>query len=305
MSNNIKQISFGHWLSAARLRTLPLAIAAIGMGNILHWESPEFSPAIMLMAMLTTVFLQVLSNLANDLGDSRHGADNSERKGPARMVQSGIIDQKSMKKAVFLLMAASLLSGLLLLWMAFHDQPAAALPLFIAGLASMAAAWFYTNGTKPYGYIALGDASVLFFFGFLAVQGSVWLQQKAFFLMDLLPAAALGCWSTAVLNLNNMRDIHSDARAGKRTIPMLLGRAGARWYQFVLVTGGAGCLLFYALFEKAAWMAGALPGVLLMAIRLPVVFREQEAEKLDSLLKPQAFGTFLAVAGMFLCRLIF
>lgn len=292
------------WISAARLRTLPLALASIGMGNLICLGHESFRSGVFFLALLTTVFLQVLSNFANDLGDSEHGADHSGRKGPSRTVQAGLISRSAMKRAVLLVAIFTLISGLVLLWYAFAGNWSEALPLFAAGLISIAAAWFYTNGKKPYGYLALGDLAVFLFFGLLAVLGMVWLQLQQFRAAFLLPAFASGFWSVAVLNLNNMRDLESDAAAGKRSIPMLLGLKGARIYQTFLVLGGLLCVFLFWWPENKVVLSGILPGVFLMLRTLPVVWKETDSAKLDRLLKPQALGTFLCVAGMYLAWLL-
>jgi len=305
MNHNIRYPGIKAWLEAARLRTLPLAAAAVGMGNLLHFGKPGFRMVILFLSILTTVFLQVLSNFANDLGDSENGADNEARKGPERMVQSGAISRESMRIAVMLFAFLSLLSGVFLLWFAFRQNLYGAIPLFAAGLFSIAAAWFYTNGSRPYGYSAMGDPAVFLFFGLLAVLGTAWLQVQEFNWQFLFPAFALGCWSTAVLNLNNMRDIASDALAGKRTIPMIFGKTGSRVYHTGLVAGGAICLVLFGLKQNAIWIAGAIPGFFVMLRTLPVVLTKSDENSLDGLLKPQAIGTFLAVLGMALVRIFF
>ncbi len=293
------------WISAVRLRTLPLALAAIGMGNLLHFGEFGFRWEILVFGMITTTFLQVMSNLANDLGDSIHGADSGHRKGPKRAVQSGAISREEMRTAVGILALASLASGICLLWMAFRDDWHAAIPLFVTGLICIAAAYFYTNGKKPYGYRALGDLAVFVFFGLVAVLGASWLQAKEFSVLEILPAAALGFWSTAVMNLNNMRDVESDSLAGKRTLPIILGPVNARIYHFALVLGGILLLLVFALFKNAVWVLGAFPGCLLMLKTLPQVLKNKDYVSLDLLLKPQALGTFFAVIGMALFKLFF
>lgn len=300
IDNNIKQSEIKNWISAARLRTLPLALASIGMGNLICLGHEAFRPWVCFLALLTTIFLQVLSNFANDLGDSDHGADHASRKGPSRAVQAGLISRMSMKKAVLLMTLFSLISGILLLWLAFEGNWIKSIPLFAAGLLSIAAAWFYTNGKKPYGYLALGDVAVFLFFGMLAVLGMAWLQLQEFRPAFLLPACASGCWSVAVMNLNNMRDLESDAAAGKRSVPMLLGVKGARIYHTILVLGGILCVLIFWWSAGKLLLSGAIPGVLLMLRTLPVVWQENAPSKLDNLLKPQALGTFLSVAGMYI-----
>jgi 1,4-dihydroxy-2-naphthoate octaprenyltransferase len=292
------------WVAAARIRTLPLALAVIGLGNYLHAGSEEFSFTVCLLGLLTATLLQVLSNFANDLGDSLHGADHTGRKGPVRMVQQGLISRDEMKNAVILMAVLSLISGTTVLWIAFAGHWIESLPLFFAGLLAIAAAWFYTNGLKPYGYLALGDPAVFIFFGLLAVLGSAWLQVQQFSPFYLLPAFCAGFWSTAVMNLNNMRDTESDSLAGKKTIPMLIGKNGARFYQTFLVLGGGICLLIYAWQMRDEAMLGAIPGFLLMLTTLKPVWTLSKAEKLDGLLKPQALGTFAAVSGMYVTRII-
>jgi len=305
MTNNIKHSLYESFISAARLRTLPLAIAVIGLGNFLHLSHPDFRPAVFLLSMVTTVFLQVLSNFANDLGDSQHGADHSARQGPARMVQLGEISREAMRNAVLVMVFLSLFSGIFLLQISFRGNWWQAVPLFVAGLIAIAGAWFYTNGRKPYGYLALGDIAVFLFFGLLAVLGSAWLQVQVFQSAFLFPAASAGFWSMAVMNLNNIRDIASDKAAGKTTIPILIGHRKARYYQLILVAGGAVFLIVFGMLEKNPAVAGALPGFLLMVKTLPVLFTHEEPVHIDRLLKPQALGTFLAVAGMFLIAWLF
>ena len=305
MTNNIKHGLYESWISAARLRTLPLAIAVTGLGNFLHLRHPDFRPAVFLLSMVTTVFLQVLSNFANDLGDSHHGADHSARQGPARMVQLGEISREAMRNAVLIMVFLSLFSGIFLLQISFKGNWWKAVPLFAAGLIAIAGAWFYTNGRKPYGYLALGDIAVFLFFGLLAVLGSAWLQVQVFQPAFLFPAASAGFWSMAVMNLNNIRDIASDKAAGKTTIPILIGQRKARYYQLILVAGGAVFLIIFGMLEKNPAVAGALPGFLLMVKTLPVLFTHEKPNKIDRLLKPQALGTFLAVAGMFLITWLF
>lgn len=305
MSHNTSRRKISAWISAARLRTLPLAMAGAGMGNLIHLGKTGFSGTIMVLTALTSIFLQVLSNFANDLGDSEHGADNAERKGPSRMVQSGLISKAGMKVAVYVMAFISLASGMLLLWIAFQNNPMGGIPLLIAGIIAIAAAWFYTNGTKPYGYLALGDLAVFIFFGLLAVLGSAWLQLQEFHAAYLLPACSMGFWSTAVLNLNNMRDVNSDEKAGKKTIPLLLGPSASAVYQVFLVAAGGICLLCFGFFQSALWILGALPGFVLMLRTLSVVISKPGLHELDAQLKPQAIGTFLAVLGMLLLRLFF
>ena len=286
------------WLKAARLRTLPLALAATGMGNLLVISQSGFKPWIAVLSILTTLFLQVLSNFSNDYGDSIHGADHAGRKGPSRMVQSGKLSRETMKTAIVAMAVLCLASGLGLLWLSFQDDWSRLLPLLALGLLAIAAAYFYTNGKVPYGYRAMGDISVFLFFGCTAVLATAYLHTGKLESEGILPAISLGFWSTAVLNLNNMRDMPSDEAAGKQTIPLKLGLENARWYQTFLVFGGMLALLVFAMLEKQFYLVGAIPGCLLMLKAWLGTLKTKDHALLDAYLKPQALGTFLVVLGM-------
>jgi 1,4-dihydroxy-2-naphthoate octaprenyltransferase len=226
------------WLRAFRLRTLPLALACIGMGAFLAASAQAFRMDIFVLCIVTTVFLQILSNLANDYGDSVHGADNIHRKGPARAVQSGAISPVQMRNALLLFIVLCLASGITLLIVAFGRDWNALLFFFLLGIASIIAAVAYTVGKRPYGYIGLGDVSVLIFFGLVGVLGSAYLFTKQVSGVDILPALSCGLFSMAVLNINNIRDIESDRQAGKYSIPVRIGRKNAIRYHWFLLSAG-------------------------------------------------------------------
>ena len=203
------------WLHAFRLRTLPLSLSCIGMAGFLAAAAGKFDLVLFLLCCITTIFLQVLSNLANDYGDSIHGADHAERKGPTRAVQSGAISLSQMRNAVILFSLLSLVSGVMLLLLSFGTDWLAIFFFFGLGLLSILAAIGYTVGKKPYGYIGLGDISVLIFFGLVGVMGSFYLFTHQISWLEVLPALSCGLFSIAVLNVNNIRDIDSDRMAGK------------------------------------------------------------------------------------------
>lgn len=279
------------------------------MGNIISWQEGKSKAIIAILSVLTAILLQVLSNLANDYGDSIHGADHQQRKGPSRAVQSGKISAKSMWFGIMATGLLSLLSGICLLWFSFSGNWVKALPLFIAGVLAIGAAYFYTNGKKPYGYQALGDISVFVFFGFLAVLGSYYIQNPGLdsgqVFMLMFPATAIGFWSVAVLNLNNMRDMESDSLAGKQTIPLIIGTQSAKWYQTFLVLGGGLAMVAFAFFRREWTWLGFLPGFLVMVSALIGTWKAQESFSLDSFLKPQALGTFLAFLGCLVALVLF
>ena len=283
------------WISAFRPRTLPLALASILTGGFLAAAAGQFKGAVVGLAALTTILLQILSNLANDYGDSQNGADSVHREGPQRAVQSGAITPAQMKSAMLLFGGLSLLSGLALLWVALG---AAGIGLFLGffalGLAAIWAAVNYTAGSKPYGYAGLGDISVFLFFGIVGVCGTYFLQTQTLPLTVLLPAAALGCFATAVLNVNNIRDIKSDVLAGKITIPVRLGPAHARRYHWLLLLFGLGAAtVFVALTYHSPWQwlyALAAPLFLFNATQ---VWQRQESMQIDPLLKQMALSTLV------------
>jgi len=282
-----------HWLRAFRLRTLPLALASIAMGGFLAYKANAFRWDIFLLCILTTVFLQILSNLANDYGDAVHGADHVDRKGPARAVQSGLIKPARMRRAIRLFAFLSLTSGLLLLWVAFGFQWRAVLFFLALGLLSIGAAVTYTIGRKPYGYLGLGDLSVFVFFGLVGVMGSYYLFTKSVSAYEVLPALSMGLLSVAVLNVNNIRDIESDRVAGKYSIPVRLGRRRAIVYHWILLSFA---ILFACLYTVFKFQT---PLQLIFILALPLFFRNGMAitrkppELLDPYLKQMALATLL------------
>ncbi len=223
------------WIQAARLRTLPLSISGIIMGSGLAFSKSFFDLSLFLGAILTTILFQVVSNFANDLGDAQKGTD-AERQGEARMVESGKISKRAMQLGIIIMSLLSFLSAIGLLVLAFLPDYPQYFWLFIAlAILSILAALLYTLGKKPYGYYALGDLFVFLFFGLLAVLGTEFLFTKNFDVWSLLPASAMGCFSVAVLNLNNMRDRENDKKNGKRTLAVILGRKKAKIYELVLL----------------------------------------------------------------------
>ena len=284
------------WIKAARLRTLPLALSCIAMGGFLAAVYDRFSWAVMILSLLTTIFLQVLSNLANDYGDSVSGVDSKSRQGPDRAVQSGLISLAQMKKAVILFACISLVSGLSLILVAFQDSWWQALVLLVIGLAAIYAAITYTAGSSPYGYIGLGDISVFLFFGLVGVMGSFFLH-TGFLLTEIaLPAASCGLFAVAVLNVNNIRDIESDKVAGKRSIPVRLGREKAVIYHWFLLLAGFTCTMIYVLMTFESYLQfGFILAAPLLIVNAKAVYSKKKAMELDPYLKQMALTTMLFV----------
>ncbi|WP_157865618.1 1,4-dihydroxy-2-naphthoate polyprenyltransferase [[Enterobacter] lignolyticus] len=241
------------WLESLRPKTLPLAFAAIVVGTALAWWQGHFDPLVALLALITAGLLQILSNLANDYGDAVKGSDKPDRIGPLRGMQKGAITQAQMKRALVVTVALICLSGLSLLaasWQNVGDF----IGFLVLGGLSIIAAITYTVGTRPYGYIGLGDISVLIFFGWLSVMGSWYLQAHNIVPAMFLPATACGLLATAVLNINNLRDINSDRENGKNTLAVRLGPVNARRYHACLLMGSLLCLaLFNLLTLHSLW----------------------------------------------------
>ncbi|HEX8529412.1 MAG TPA: 1,4-dihydroxy-2-naphthoate polyprenyltransferase [Cytophagales bacterium] len=294
------------WISAARPRTLPLALASIGMGSFLAAGVQAFSLRVFLLCAFTTIFLQVLSNLANDYGDSVHGADSQERQGPQRAVQSGVISARQMRTAMIVFALLSLGTGIWLLYEALKDASARTIGLFFGlGLCAIAAAVTYTAGKRPYGYAGLGDASVLLFFGLLGVLGTYYLHVKSISPLLVLPALSCGFFATAVLNVNNIRDIESDRKAGKKSIPVRLGREAAVRYHWLLLGAGLGCAVAYvALTYASPWQLLFLVTLPLLGRNALAVKRNRTAASLDPYLKQMALTTLLFVLTFGLGQLI-
>ncbi len=242
------------WVLAARPRTLPLAVSGILMGNFLAAHQGLFKPLIGGLALLTAVLLQVLSNFANDYGDSIHGADNEARYGPERVVMSGAISFAGMKQGVITAGLAALLSGIATLYVAIDviGWPAALL-LLALGIASIIAAYEYTASENPYGYQGYGDISVFLFFGLLSVGGGYTLQVGQLDLWTLLPAFSIGLFSAGVLNINNLRDYHSDSASDKKTMPVRMGLYQAKVYHLWLLSLGVGFSILYGLYAYDVW----------------------------------------------------
>ncbi len=293
------------WISAFRLRTLPLALSSILMGNFLAAWQGAFDWAICILTILTTIFLQILSNLANDYGDSIHGADSADRQGPKRAVQSGEISSGQMKNAMYLFVVLCFASGLSLLFLAFPNQWMWVMIFLGMGMASIYAAITYTAGKNPYGYEGLGDLSVFIFFGLVGVVGSNFLQTKDFGWDLILPAISCGLLATGVLNVNNIRDIESDRAAGKRSIPVRIGRkAAVKYHGLLLALPIIGAVSFSALNFQSYWQFLFLITAFLLIKHFNSVKTKLRASDLDPHLKQLALSTLLFVVlfglGLFL-----
>lgn len=292
-----------YWIKAARLRTLPLAFSCIITGAALAVQQDKFNLSIFLLALLTTLLLQILSNYANDYGDAVSGKDTN-RIGEQRMVASGKIAPKQMKKAVILFSVLSFLSGLTLIFLSFENY--LNILLFIGlGLAAIWAAIKYTAGKNPYGYSGYGDIFVFIFFGLVGVLGSVYLYTISFVWQNIFPAIAMGCLATAVLTLNNLRDVKNDAATGKRTSIVKMGFEQGKGYFAILIIVSMVSMIAFALlshFENRQYIF--LIAMILLSNIIKKVLNTNQAEQMDPFLKQTALATFFLSILFFVAMFI-
>ncbi|MFN5147667.1 MAG: 1,4-dihydroxy-2-naphthoate octaprenyltransferase [Flavobacteriia bacterium] len=291
------------WIKALRLRTLPLSLSGIVLGSGIAKFNGFWDWNIFVFAMIATILFQIVSNLANDLGDSMKGTDNEHRVGPMRSVQSGLISQKEMSIAVAVTSFLSFIAASALIFFGTKGLPFGML-WFYGGLAvsCILAAITYTVGKKAYGYNGLGDIMVFLFFGCVSVMGVYPLFAKSIDLLLILPASCIGLLSAAVLNLNNMRDRVNDAKSNKRTLVVLMGPNLAKLYHVILILCALACQTVYLLETKhEPALIGLLPWIALI-LHVRKVMRTTDPKNFDPELKKVALSTFgiavLTVVGL-------
>ncbi|QYJ67782.1 1,4-dihydroxy-2-naphthoate octaprenyltransferase [Flavobacterium litorale] len=283
------------WLSAARLRTLPLSVSGILVGSFYAFSQGMVNWWILSFALLTTLGLQVLSNFANDYGDGVKGTDNENRIGPQRAIQSGAITVAAMKKGIILTAILTLFTAITLIYLSFSKENFGySLLFFFLGLAAIIAAIKYTVGNSAYGYRGLGDLFVFLFFGLVSVLGCYFLFSKTLDYFIVLPAIAIGLLSVAVLNLNNMRDQVSDAISGKNTLVVKLGAEKAKVYHYLLLIIALFLVLVFAVLKKFQvqqylFLIAYIP----LLLHLKTVVNNKIPKALDPELKKVALSTFL------------
>jgi len=284
-----------HYIQAARLRTLPLSVSGIIVGTGIATFESKFNLLVFILATLTTIGFQVLSNFANDYGDGIKGTDD-DRVGELRLIAAGLITPKQMKNAMISTALLTLLCALVLIYVAFgSDNFIKSVVFFFLGIASIVAAIKYTVGKSAYGYSGLGDVFVFLFFGLLSVLGSYYLYTHELTKLSILmPAAAFGMLSTAVLNLNNMRDQIQDRKANKNTLVIKLGSQKAKFYHFSLIIGALLLLVIYKGIQTSMsyhdWLF--LIAFIPLFLNLKVVAQNIIFSELDKELKKVALSTF-------------
>jgi 1,4-dihydroxy-2-naphthoate octaprenyltransferase len=245
------------WLMAARIRTLPAAIAPVLVGTALAGFAHVFHPLRFIAALIGAIFIQVGTNLSNDYSDARRGADTEERLGPVRVTAGGLVPPRQVLRATYVSFGVAVLAGIYLI-------AVAGWALLLVGAASILAGVLYTGGPRPYGYEGLGEVFVFLFFGIVAVVGSYFVQIKHLHWEAFALAVPVGLLAAAILVVNNFRDIDTDRRAGKRTLAVRLGRDRTRVLYATIV---------YAAYLLApiTWLFGPLMAwVLLPWLTLPL-----------------------------------
>lgn len=285
-----------------RLRTLPLSLSGVILGVTLAADKTDVSPWTAALIFLTTVCLQILSNLSNELGDTLSGTDSADRQGPKYALGSGDMTIGDIKKLILMFIGLCVISGLAMIQVSFGSLfKTESICLEALGAAAIVGAMKYTLGKNPYGYRGLGDVFVFIFFGLVSVLGGYYVAARELpSLIMLLPASAIGCFSVGVLNVNNIRDMKTDA-VNRVTVAIKLGMKGARIYQTILVTlGWALILVFCAVYDFA-------PGHYIFIITIPLYIKHLQGvwtrseRALDPMLPILVISTFflsiLAGAG--------
>jgi 1,4-dihydroxy-2-naphthoate octaprenyltransferase len=263
------------WIRAARLRTLPAAVAPVLVGTALSATARDVRWGGFVAALLGAVFIQVGTNLSNDYSDARRGADADDRLGPVRVTAGGLVPPRQVLVATYVSFGLAVLCGVYLV--------ALAGPLLLAiGAASILAGVLYTGGPRPYGYEGLGEVFVFAFFGIVAVTGSYFVQAEQLPWEAFVLAVPVGLLASAILVVNNVRDLDSDRRAGKRTLAVRLGRVRARTLYGLMVYGAfATAPLPWVLGALSAWLLAPLVLLPLAVVLVRTVRRHADGPTLN------------------------
>lgn len=280
------------WIVSLRLRTLPLSASCIIMGSFLAAYKGNFDFVVLILALVTTLLLQILSNLSNEYGDMVKGTDSAGRVGPERSIQRGEITLPQMKNGILLTAIITSVTGTALV--IYATEVFYTLIFILAGIAAIIAAVKYTVGEKPYGYRAMGDLFVFIFFGPVGVTGTFFLH-SGFISADIfLPSMTSGLISVAVLNLNNMRDTENDLKHGKITLAILLGNKESRLYHLLIISVAiTASVIFAALNSFSAVKYIYLVTFIPLIMSLFKVLKYTDPSSLDPELKKTAVSNLL------------
>ena len=298
---------FSAAFASMRLRILPLSMGGVILGILLATADFKVNVWVAILIVVTTVFLQILSNLSNELGDVLHGTDTAERKGPQYGLNSGVLSIRQMKVLIGIFVAECIVCGTAMTLVSFGTLwELTPILVLLLGAGAIMGAMKYTLGRNPYGYRGLGDVYVFLFFGLVAVLGAYFVACHTLFWRLLLPGAAVGCFSVGVLNVNNIRDMETDA-ANRVTVAIRLGERKAKIYQTVLIVLGWIFMLAYCRLRMFSWwhylFVATLP---LFILHLRGVWK-RSGRKLDPMLPLLVMSTFLfcLLAGIGFCAHLF
>jgi 1,4-dihydroxy-2-naphthoate octaprenyltransferase len=279
------------WMTGARVRTLPLAVAPILLGSATASTIDRFDLLLSLLALSVALLLQIGVNYANDYSDGIRGTDN-ERVGPTRLTGSGLARPEAVKRAAFFSFGAAALSGLAIVFLTQQWW------LLAIGLVAIVAAWFYTGGKQPYGYYGLGELAVFVFFGLVATVGTNYIQTLLIDPLAVLLGATFGLYASAVLLVNNIRDIETDQKAGKRTLAVMLGHKPSKTLFLLLIWLPVAINLLLVLFYPAT-ILGLFNLLLLLPITLIIMESRRSGELITALKLTSLAGLgFAALVGL-------
>ena len=281
-----------YYIASMRLRTLPLSMSGVILGLMLAAADYQVRWDTIVLTLLTTAFLQILANVSNEYGDYKSGTDSSDRKGPAYSLTGGFLTENDFKVMIWIYIILCAVSGLALIKISFGTlidlEPAL---MILLGAAAIKAATHYTLGKNPYGYRGLGDIYVFLFFGLVSVLGAYYVASHNLRPLMLLPASAIGLFSVGVLNVNNIRDMETDART-RKTIPLRIGERNAKIYQTALVAGGWICMTVFTFLRiPDPWHFLFLATLPLFLIHIVGVWKKS-GKALDPMLPLLVMSTF-------------
>lgn len=292
--DSLKMVKISHWVSAFRLRTLPLSISGIIVASSLAAYNGLFQWTIFILAILATLSYQILSNLANDYGDGVKGTDNDSRIGPERAIQSGLISPQEMLQAIRINILICIVLTIGVIHFAFGAKHILLALLFLGlGIIAVISAMKYTMGNTAYGYRGLGDIFVFIFFGLVSVIGCYMLFAKQIDHIVFLPAITIGLLSAGVLNLNNMRDRITDATSNKITLAIKLGAEKAKGYHlFLIISAIIISIIYSVLYYNSLYNFIFFLAYIPLIMHIKNVIKIKAPKDYDPELKKLALSTF-------------
>ena len=280
-------------IRSMRLRTLPLSTAGIVLGIMLACSGHRVAWHVILLTILTTISLQILSNMSNELGDWLSGVDGTGREGPKYGIESGALTEDEMRSCIRIMVLVCCILGLGMIRASFGTiLRVESECLVVLGAAAIWAAMHYTLGKHPYGYMGLGDIFVFIFFGLVPVSGGYYVCSHQIDLWTLMPGTAIGLFSVGVLNVNNMRDMKSDA-ANRVTVPLKLGEKRAKVYHTILITTGWLLMILFTIVTSNRWLAYLYILTLPLYIKHLTEVWKRSGRELDPMLPMLVLSTFI------------